>query len=249
MRLVRSKFAFITVSMRTIVMGMLVIGISCFAGEDLMEEDFVAETHVEEEAKTRIKYWIRKANDLTNNPHLHIARRKVVHDAVEATRKALANYERLRDQGRYRVFIMAPITMSAGAIIADDATGIGISDDVLLIPLALAAIATYIVTDPTASHTEIGRAWNDVLARTGVLAQTVKDTIAFTSRGRVADTQIMTAVHEMIRANNWRPKREDICRALAILLQEAKEAGNQQQARKIQITQKAHDCRRHRNRR
>ncbi|WP_428269575.1 polymorphic toxin type 34 domain-containing protein [Haliangium sp.] len=59
----------------------------------------------------------------------------------------------------------------------------------------------------------------------------------------------MEEVHELIRANGRRPSPEEICRALATLLQEAADAKDNQRKRRIQATQKARECRHSRRKR
>ncbi|MEM9493744.1 MAG: hypothetical protein AAGC55_31650 [Myxococcota bacterium] len=54
--------------------------------------------------------------------------------------------------------IIAGIRTSAAGIVADDMTVVGAGNDVLLIPLAQVAIATYVLADGPASSAELGRA-------------------------------------------------------------------------------------------
>ncbi|WP_428262865.1 polymorphic toxin type 34 domain-containing protein [Haliangium sp.] len=210
---------------------------------DFTEDDFDTTTQAEADAKERIQFWVRQAETLLTDPGIPEEHRDRLEGAIERTRHALSRYDDLRFRGQSRTMIIAPITTSAGAIVADDATVVGAADDVLLIPLALAAIATYAITDPAASEQELTQAWNATLDQVGALGVVVQSTLSFASAGNVADTGIMAEVHEMIRAANREPTPEEICRALATLMQAAKDAGDTRRENRIRATQKSRGCR------
>ncbi|WP_428267752.1 polymorphic toxin type 34 domain-containing protein [Haliangium sp.] len=213
--------------------------------DDYTEDDFRATTAAEEEAKERIQYWVQQAETLLADSRVPSDRQRSLQRAIENTRNALSHYDDVRSRGQNRTFIIAPITTSAGAIVADDATVIGVADDVLLIPLALAAIATYAITDSYASQEELIGAWNTTLARVRDLAVEVEDIVHLTASGHVADTGIMQEVAAIIQAG----KATSVCGALALLLEEVKNARDKQgklRKARIQTTQKFHQCRRSR---
>ena len=225
------------------VLCLVLLGSSC--NGEFSDADFSALTPGEREVGERIVHWVKKAQALARDPDTPPHLRRKLNERIAAVKRELTDYVELRKQGQARSVAMAPIMTSAGALLADDVTGVGVGDNVLLIPLALAAMATHVITDPAASRQELGLAWNACLRELGALSWTVKDTLSFASRGRVADTGIMAEVHEMIRTMGWRGGKEDICRALAVLLEQA--GGDKKRKRRIETTQKAHDCRRHRS--
>ncbi|WP_428265432.1 polymorphic toxin type 34 domain-containing protein [Haliangium sp.] len=206
------------------------------------EDDFVEHSDAERDAIQRMRHWVDAAAELLQDEQLDGAYEQELRDRIDGARSALAHYDELRSRGLTRTAILAPIRVSAGAIIADDATGVGLGDDALLVPLALAAIATYALTDPSASHAELGQAWNQTLAEIGALGETVDNVLRFAKPGNVADTGIMEEAHALIRARGWRDTPEDVWRALAILAEAARLADDKARRRRIVRTQKARNC-------
>ncbi len=226
------------------LMVMLCLGpLSCGSNGHYAEDDFVDQNDAEQVAKDRIRYWIGAAEALLDAEGIDETHKAMLRKHISQTRIALGHYDRLRTRGLTRTMIMAPISASASAIIADDATVVGVGDDVLLIPLALAAIATYALTDTQTSQQEIGQAWNQVLTEVGALGKTVDEIIHLASVGNVADTGIMEEVHALIRIHGWSDTKENVCRALATLWQEAKNMRNVKRRHRIERTQKYHGCR------
>ena len=64
------------------------------------------------------------------------------------------------------------------------------------------------------------------------------------ARGNQADTGIMNEAYQLIE----RKRAANICNALDILMEEAKEAQDKQKQQRIKKTQKAKGCRHSRNR-
>lgn len=118
----------------------------------------------------------------------------------------------------------------------------GIGDNVLLIPLALAAIMTYVVTDAEATQEELAQAWNDVLAKAGELGTTVDHIVMLAAPGRWADQGIMEEANALIRAGH----AASLCEALQMLLDGVKQLRDKEgkhRKRRIETTQKANNCR------
>jgi hypothetical protein len=210
------------------------------------ERRFAPRNNEEAEAVRRMHDAIRIAATLLRDPALSAEDNHRLSRAVDAARWALDHYEALRSRGDTRVFIFAGVKASSAAIVADDVTIVGTGDDILLIPIALAAIATYIFTNSKASSEEIAQAWMQVAQRIQELSTTLDQIVHLTSRGNVADTGIMEEAQELMRTA--RAPKGDICAALAILHEAAHQANDIKKKRRIERTQKYHDCRHSRKR-
>ena len=110
-----------------------VLALSCVSNGYFTEDDFAARNDVEQDAKERIQHWVGVAKLLVDDPSLSKEQVDVLTAAIDTTRSALSDYNRLRSRGATRAMIIAPIRASAEAIVADNATGIGVGDDVLLV--------------------------------------------------------------------------------------------------------------------
>lgn len=166
-----------------VILGACAFGPGCGGNGHTTERDFVARTDVEHEARARIVYWVEAATGVLEDdtlPEVHEIRLRA---AISATRAALSTYQLIRGRGATRGAIMAPLRLSAAGILADDVTVIGVGDNVLLIPIALAAITTYAITDARASASELGQAWNQVLNQSGELGKAVSAAMAAAAVG------------------------------------------------------------------
>lgn len=83
-----------------------------------------------------------------------------VKQALATAKRAMRTYRDLR--GRSDSAAMPIIIASSTAIAADDATVVGTADDVLLIPLALAAVVVHIFGESAPTVDQLGDAWWDV---------------------------------------------------------------------------------------
>lgn len=126
------------------------------------EEAFIPMSADESAALARIRQDIRAAEGLLQDESVSDEDRERIRAAIESARGALSHYSELRSAGETRAYIMAPIGVASGAILADDATGVGVGDDPLLILCALAAIATYIATSAPATREALTEAWASV---------------------------------------------------------------------------------------
>lgn len=97
--------------------------------------------------------------------------RKQLAAAVEQARQKLGAYEALAAQGGDRTTAMGGIAVGATAVVADDATGIGVADDWLLVILGLAALYTLATTRPPASSIELEQGWTELAGALRTVAQ------------------------------------------------------------------------------
>lgn len=176
---------------------------SCGSSESVTERDFVARNDAERDARERMRFWVDAASRFIERPELSPATKQQLRAAVAGSRTALSRYNRLRQRGTTRATVMMPIQASAGAIVADDATGIGVADDILLIPLALAAIATHVLTDDTATSDEIGQAWNQTLDSIRNLGAVAAAAAAMTTDD--IERRCMEKLHQCLE-NPWQPE-------------------------------------------
>ena len=88
--------------------------------------------------------------------------RAVVEPALRAHEHAIARYDRLMAQGQSRRRLQAPLIATGAFIVADDVTGFGVADDVVLPFLALAAVAAALATDAPASGKALQDAYQSV---------------------------------------------------------------------------------------
>ena len=145
---------------------------SCASGNSsyVREDTFVALSEQEVAAKERMQYWVAEANRLLDQPAVPEPDKARLRAAIEESRSALSRYHWMRAQGGTRAAVMGPLKLSAAAIVADDVTGVGVGNDIALVPLALAALAVYVVTDVGASADVLCESWNQLLNRLGALS-------------------------------------------------------------------------------
>ena len=78
---------------------------------------------------------------------------------IAETRGQIRHYEDLATEGSTRASALGGMGVFAGGVVADDATGIGVADDILLPFIGLAMLATIAATRPTPSRPDLARAW------------------------------------------------------------------------------------------
>ncbi len=113
----------------------------------------------EQAALQRIRQNITLAQTVLADATIPEEDKRAVRTALQQARTALQHYTDLQQSGGTRTAAMAPIGLAAAGIVADDATGIGVADDPLLIVLGLAAIAVLIFTNSPAGKEAISQAW------------------------------------------------------------------------------------------
>jgi len=81
----------------------------------------------------------------------------------------------LRDQDRERA--LAPLAAAGAVVVADDVTGVGVADDVLLPLLGLAAAVTLFRTNAAATPSELTNAWRRVGERIDAFRKALERTV------------------------------------------------------------------------
>jgi hypothetical protein len=95
--------------------------------------------------------------DATDRTHLQEQLRQI--------ETALAHYEELSQRGSKRKAAEGPLYLAGVALLVDDTSGIGVTDDVLLPVIALGLLAAHLSTQPPVSNRELRSAWEVVLSR------------------------------------------------------------------------------------
>lgn len=96
------------------------------------------------------------------NTPLGETERKELETAVADAEAALRSYDELAGQGQARTAAMAPLALAGVGILADDATGVGVADDPLLILVGIGMLATLLLTRAPASDQQLAQAWSRV---------------------------------------------------------------------------------------
>jgi hypothetical protein len=97
--------------------------------------------------------------------------RQSLGDSLRKADAALEHYMQLSKQGEKRARVAAPLSLAGVALVADDASGIGAADDLLLPFIGLGLLATHLLTEAPAPRTEIDKAWQQVLVELRAVAQ------------------------------------------------------------------------------
>lgn len=111
-----------------------------------------------------VKAQLGRAKALVNDPASGLTeeQRAELRTAIAQTEASVATYEQVSSQGQTRTAAMAPIALAGGGILADDATGVGVADDPLLILVGIAALAVLIATKPAAPEPDLDNAWRKI---------------------------------------------------------------------------------------
>lgn len=202
-------------------------------------------SHAEEaEARRRIARAIEAAEELSRQPGLPEDERARLKSAIASARDALVHYDRLRLQGQANVAIMAGLGTAASGIVANDATVVGVADDWMLVVIAIGAMATEILAESPASSDELVTAWRGVGYRLQELSVAMDTAVALAAPGNQADTGIMQEVYALLESMGLSAQAEEnICKALAILYNQAKSRRDNKRISRIRKTQKDQQCR------
>lgn len=92
--------------------------------------------------------------------------------------RALARFDRVMAQGQTRRALQAPLLVTSASLLFDDATGVGVANDIALPFLALGFVAAAIATTPPASRKTKRQAYADVVDS----AQSVSNVMEATTR-------------------------------------------------------------------
>jgi hypothetical protein len=155
-------------------------------GDDDPVETFVPFTDEEARAHERIRQLIAQAERL-DTAEISEAGRAQLKAAVKEAREALRAFIKLRGKGTRRDQSLSAIGAASVAILADDASGGGVVDDVLLPFCGIAAIAVIIATTAPASRDEIIEGWHRVGGRLDQLSHTI-ETVAPTAATQACPT-------------------------------------------------------------
>lgn len=126
------------------------------------ENQFSAMTEEEANALDRMRQYIDAAEKLDADKRIPEEVRAALRTSVQTTRDALAAFIRVRQRGSARADTLDGISVAAVGILGNNATGIGVADDFLLIGLGMAAMATMIFTNSPANRDHLARAWRGV---------------------------------------------------------------------------------------
>jgi hypothetical protein len=178
--------------------------------------------------------------------------RAVLSRSLEDARASLAKYRAARFRKGARAGTLGMLGVAAAAIVADDATVIGVADDPLLIPLALAAIVAAIQSNRPSARDELASAWLELCQRLEALSHT----IAMTSRGNVIHRHLVDEARQRVirRAvgsgaalTESQVTQEMLCDELERMTRELRRDGNAEEWKKAVATQKGLRCRPSRN--
>lgn len=82
---------------------------------------------------------------------------------LDATEKALEQYEKLRCQRARRQEVTRPLYVAGAAVLIDDVSGVGVLDDALVPFIGLGILGAYPVTRPPVSPADLNHSWMEVV--------------------------------------------------------------------------------------
>ena len=100
--------------------------------------------------------------------------RSLLHARVTQAEEALAAYWRLRVPEQTRQHVAKPLWTAGAALLADDVTGVGSMNDVLLPVIGLGLLATYTLPQGSSSAPQLEAAWRETATAMQVVAHTVQ---------------------------------------------------------------------------
>lgn len=95
--------------------------------------------------------------------HVPAERRPKLEAAVAQAEASLGRFESLSRKGARRKKATGFLYMAGAATIANDPSGVGLADNVLVPFIILGIIATHLATDAPAPPRELAQAWDDVI--------------------------------------------------------------------------------------
>ncbi|WP_152622280.1 hypothetical protein [Archangium violaceum] len=207
-----------------------------------------APSRTETEAVHRMESAIDAAERLQHDEQIPEQEREVLIHALQEARAALERYRAARLDEAARATTLGTIGVAAAAIVADDATMVGVADDPLLIPLALAAMVTVLQANAPSTRDELARAWLDL----GHQLEVLRETIALTSPGNVIHPHVVDearkrairrAAAEGTILTESQVNEELLCDELERMARELRRAKKTNEWKKVISTQKGLDCR------
>jgi hypothetical protein len=191
---------------------------------------------------------IAAAERLLRGGEISDEEREALFQSIQGARAALDRYRSARLDKAARAATLGSIGLAAAAIVADDATVVGVADDPLLIPLALAAMVAVIQSNAPSTRDELARAWLELGHQLDVL----RKTIAMTSRGNVIHKHLVDEARKRAidRAavagaalSESQVTQEMLCDELERMMREFRRSGNTEEWEKAISTQKGLQCR------
>ncbi len=207
-----------------------------------------APSGTEEEAVHRMEKAIAAAERLQRTEALSEEAHEALTQSLDGARAALGRYRSARRSQMTHTAALATIGAAAAAIVADDATVVGVADDPLLVPLALAAMVAVIRSNAPSARDELARAWLEL----GHQLEVLKETIARTSPGKVVHDYLVDearkravkrAAAQGVVLTESQVKDEMLCDELERMARELRHQKRFEEQRKVVSTQKGLQCR------
>ena len=206
-----------------------------------------APSSTEDEAVLRMENAIAAAERFQHGEELSDEEHEALTQSLEGARAALGRYRSARLDKGARAATLGLIGSAAAAIVADDATVVGVADDPLLIPLALAAMVVVIRSNAPVARDELARAWLEL----GHQLEVLRKTIARTSPGNVVHQHLVDEARERAikRAAaagaalaESQVTRDMLCEELERMVRELRRSDSREWKKAIS-TQKGLECR------
>lgn len=138
------------------------------------EERFSPLSGEERHARELIVQHIDAAESLLNDGRLTREQSDQLEAAVAHARASLAEFMRQREKGYNRGVVMMSLGSASTGVAGNNVTVVGVADDWLLVPIAIAALSAHLFMAGPASRTELDRAWLAVGNSMSLLGQTVE---------------------------------------------------------------------------
>lgn len=202
----------------------------------------------EEEALHRMQQTLAAAEHLQRTEALSEKEQEALTRSLDGARAALERYRSARRGQMAHSATLATIGAAAAAIVADDATVVGVADDPLLVPLALAAMVAVLRSNAPSARDELARAWLELGHQLEVLGRT----IAATSPGKVVHDYLVDearkravkrAAAKGVVLTESQVEDEMLCDELERMAREFRRANKTKEWKKAISTQKGLDCR------
>ncbi len=196
----------------------------------------------------RMENAIAAAERMLHGEEILDEERETLLQSLEGARAALRQYRSARLDKAARAATVGMIGVAAAAIVADDATVVGVADDPLLVPLALAAMVAGIRSNAPSARDNLARAWLELGHQLDVL----RNTIALTSRGNVIHNHLVDEARERairraaamgVALTDSHVTQEMLCDELERMMREFRRSKNMEEWKKAVSTQKGLKCR------
>lgn len=140
-------------------------------GRDVVAEETSAPTQGDVNA---IRERVQRARTAVVTAELDPGDRTRLQEQLSQVEAALAQYEELSQRGHKRKVAQSPLYLAGMTVLADDMSGVGVTDDVLLPLVAMGLMATQLLTRPPVPDRELRSAWETIVSRLQAIAQTTQ---------------------------------------------------------------------------